>query len=289
MLSAEIIQAWFVAFFTLSILSFLIDDNPIYKAAEHLFAGASAGYGVVVAYWDYIRPNLIYKLWPQKENIGQDSIFIDVWYGIYETLYQITTLFGLIDPVLLTKSGIEVGLKANSVISFSYLIPLILGLLMLTRLVPRLSWMARYSIAYIVGVFAGLRAFSMVQSDILNQIKGFTHLVVSDVFSIVSSLVLVVGTICALIYFFFSKQHDGLIGKISRVGIWTLMISFGAAFGYTVMARISLLIGRFDKLIEFSEPKYSYATFWCLAIIVITLLVYFIMKSKKETKIDSFN
>ena len=181
MLSAEIIQAWFVAFFTLSILSFLIDDNPIYKAAEHLFAGASAGYGVVVAYWDYIRPNLIYKLWPQKENIEQDSIFIDVWYGIYETLYQITTLFGLIDPVLLTKSGIEVGLKADSVISFSYLIPLILGLLMLTRLVPRLSWMARYSIAYIVGVFAGLRAFSMVQSDILNQIKGFTHLVVSDV------------------------------------------------------------------------------------------------------------
>ena len=138
----------------------------------------------------------------------------------------------------------------------------------------------------IVGVFAGLRAFSMVQSDILNQIKGFTQLVVVDDFSIISSLVLVIGTICALVYFFFSKQHDGLIGKISKVGIWTLMISFGAAFGYTVMARISLLIGRFDKLIEFSAPKYNYATFWCLAIIVVTLLAYFIIKSKKETEID---
>ena len=286
MISFEIVQAWLVAFFTLSILSFLIDDNPIYKAAEHLFAGASAGYGVVVAYWEYIRPNLLSKLWPQKSNIEEGSVFIDIWYGIYDVFYNITTLFGAIDPILLTKSGISVGLNSDSSISFSYIIPFILGLLMLMRLIPKLSWVARYSIAYIVGVFAGLRAFSMVQSDILNQIKGFTQLVVVDAFSIISSLVLVIGTICALVYFFFSKQHDGLIGKISKVGIWTLMISFGAAFGYTVMARISLLIGRFDKLIEFSDPKYNYATFWCLAIIVVTLLAYFIIKSKKETEID---
>ena len=50
MISYGILEAWLVAFFTLAILSFLIDDNPIYKAAEHLFAGASAGYGVVIAY-----------------------------------------------------------------------------------------------------------------------------------------------------------------------------------------------------------------------------------------------
>ena len=109
---------------------------------------------------------------------------------------------------------------------------------------------------------------------------------IKDAFQIISSLILVIGTISSLIYFFFSKRHDGLIGKISKIGIWTLMISFGAAFGYTVMARISLLIGRFDKLIEFSNSKYNYATFWCLAIIVVTLLAYFIMKSKKETKIE---
>ena len=69
----DIIGAWFAAFLTLSILSFLFKENPLFKAAEHLFAGASAGYGVVVAYWDYIRPNLIYKLWPQKENIAEHA------------------------------------------------------------------------------------------------------------------------------------------------------------------------------------------------------------------------
>jgi hypothetical protein len=32
------------------------------------------------------------------------------------------------------------------------------------------------------------------------------------------------------------------------VGIWVLMVAFGASFGYTVMARISLLIGRVEFL-----------------------------------------
>jgi len=36
-----------------------------------------------------------------------------------------------------------------------------------------------------------------------------------------------------------------------------LMIAFGAAFGYTVMARMSLLIGRLTDLIEFTDPSYG--------------------------------
>ncbi|NQU06577.1 MAG: hypothetical protein HQ568_10825, partial [Calditrichaeota bacterium] len=40
----------------------------------------------------------------------------------------------------------------------------------------------------------------------------------------------------------------GWFGGTARAGIWVLMVAFGAAFGYTVMARISLLIGRMDFL-----------------------------------------
>ena len=35
---------------------------------------------------------------------------------------------------------------------------------------------------------------------------------------------------------------------VARVGIWVLMLTFGAGFGYTVMARISLLAGRMTYL-----------------------------------------
>ncbi|MDP2173836.1 MAG: hypothetical protein Q8J62_08690, partial [Candidatus Cloacimonadaceae bacterium] len=58
------------------------------------------------------------------------------------------------------------------------------------------------------------------------------------------------GTIAVLLYFFFSKAHAGLYGKFVNVGKWYMMVGFGASFGLTVMARISLLIGRIQFLVN---------------------------------------
>jgi hypothetical protein len=63
------------------------------------------------------------------------------------------------------------------------------------------------------------------------------------------ALIIVVGVISTLIYFYFSKEHKGFLGATAKVGIWFIMISFGAHFGYTVMGRISLLIGRVQFLV----------------------------------------
>ena len=52
----------------------------------------------------------------------------------------------------------------------------------------------------------------------------------------------------AVVYFFFSVEHRGTVGAVSRAGILFLMVGFGASFGYTVMGRITLLIGRFQFL-----------------------------------------
>ena len=40
------------------------------------------------------------------------------------------------------------------------------------------------------------------------------------------------------------------MGRISKIGIVFLMVGFGASFGYTVMGRVSLLIGRFQFLFQ---------------------------------------
>ena len=78
MTSPEILTAWISAFLTLSILSFLFNDNPLYKAAEHLFAGISAGYGIVLAYWQFLRPTLFGKLWPQLSNTERIVTIISI-------------------------------------------------------------------------------------------------------------------------------------------------------------------------------------------------------------------
>jgi hypothetical protein len=67
---------------------------------------------------------------------------------------------------------------------------------------------------------------------------GFTSL------PLFNNLLVVVGVISGLVYFFFSKAHTGFFGAVSKVGIFVLMIGFGAGFGLTVMGRISLLVDR---------------------------------------------
>ncbi len=62
-------------------------------------------------------------------------------------------------------------------------------------------------------------------------------------------IIIVTGVVCGLVYFFFSKAHTGVVGGAANVGITLLMVAFGASFGYTVMARISLLIGQTQFLL----------------------------------------
>ena len=60
------------------------------------------------------------------------------------------------------------------------------------------------------------------------------------------------------------------------------MIKFGASFGFAVMGRISLLIGRFEELIEYTEPQYFRATYWIFIIIVLSLAAWFLTNQNKS-------
>jgi hypothetical protein len=217
---AQAIGVWIAAFMTLMIFSFLYKDNPFYKFAEHLFVGVSAAYWMTVAFWTTLIPNLIARLWPNQ--------------------------MGGVLPAAVGNDR-----------EWQYVIPLILGFILLTRLVNRIAWLSRWAMAFVIGFAAGTNFTRYLQSDFVTQIHN-TMLPLYEpgraagatVGSIFSSIVVVGGVICAVIYFYFSKEHKGAFGKAARVGIWVLMTAFGASFGYTVMARVSLLTGRMRYLIE---------------------------------------
>ena len=257
---STILGAWVAAFLTIGIFSYLYKDNPFYKAAEHLFVGVSAGYLLSLGFWTQLQPNLFGRLFPAK-HYDPDTITY--------TIYNVLSFFS---SSIFPEGGIDKGHDQH----LTYLIPLALGVMMLLSLIPRFSWMARWGIAYVVGMAAGLKAYGYLNSNVLGQIKG-TAVNLLDfslpVFSLSSpsifnNIIIFVGTICGLLYFYFSKEHKGLLGKASKIGIYFLMISFGASFGFAVMGRISLLIGRFTDLIKYSGSEYNYATFWVLFIIV---------------------
>ncbi|GBL39008.1 MAG: hypothetical protein SCG73_05570 [Nitrospiraceae bacterium] len=232
-----IIGAWVATGLTLFIFSFLYKDNPLFKLAENLYVGVSVGYTIVKTY-DTVIVHLIWT------------------------------------PIV--KNG-----------EWALLIPVSIGMLMLTRYVPKAAWLSRYAFAFIVGVGSGLAIPRVISSYILKQIEdtvrpllvmvpgeglSFTWNLLNPASSL-NTIIILIGVSSVLFYFFFSVEHTGLGKVVARTGILFLMIAFGAAFGYTVMARMSLLIGRLTDLIEFTDLSYGRPSLWLLGLTILTLVV----------------
>jgi hypothetical protein len=204
---------WLAALLTLCMYSFLYKDNPAYKFGEHLYVGTSVGYMIVITWYNVMWPNLF------KPLISNPGFY---WYLI---------------------------------------IPAILGVCMLFRFVKQYTWVSRYALAYYVSLGAGLAIPAIIQAYVLRHmwstfvplwvpISSLEGSFMSKLGDATAPLVIFIGVLSVLIYFFFSLEHKGFIGRVSQVGIYFLMITFGSSFGYTVMARISLLIGRMQFLLE---------------------------------------
>lgn len=166
-----------------------------------------------------------------------ESLYVGVSAGywlIYTYAYVIQPM--LIEPI--ANNG-----------EYVLLIPAFFGMIMLTRWFPKIAWLSRWAIAFTVGIGSGLGITGYIQGFILPQVQATILPVTGFNLETLNNILIIVGVLTTLVYFYFSKKHSGVIGTGARVGVTFIMIAFGASFGYTVMARISLLIGRFYFLI----------------------------------------
>jgi hypothetical protein len=128
---------------------------------------------------------------------------------------------------------------------YKLVIPFLLGVLMFSRFTVRFNWLSRWAIGLMVGTFSGLAIIGFAQGDLVAQIQAnMLPLKAGSLVDTFTNWVIVIGVLTTLLYFFFSKEHKGALGASAKLGIWFLMVSFGASYGFTVMARISLLVGR---------------------------------------------
>jgi hypothetical protein len=134
--------------------------------------------------------------------------------------------------------------------NWDLLVPGLLGVLLYMRYLPKGGWIARYALAIYVAYYIGLDFTRRLHGEVLPQLaRAIVPLSKFDSHTIFYSLVFAIGVFSVLIYFFFSKEQDRVTRRIARLGIYFLMVSFGAAFGFTVMGRVALLIGRLNFLI----------------------------------------
>lgn len=176
------------------------------------------------------RDNPLYKF--------AEHLFVGVANGYYIVYYWHNALVpNLFEP-----------LSAGEVI---YVVPLLLGLMYFTRFIPKVSWLVRIPIGFMIGWGAGISIPAYFQAFLLKQLEGTIVTPRSFVEPLIGvwGIISLIGVVSTIVYFYFSKEHKGALKPVARLGIIFIMIGFGASFGYTVMARVSLLIGRIQFLL----------------------------------------
>jgi MFS family permease len=214
----ELLGIWVAAILTLCIFSFLYKNNPAYDVAQNLFVGLTLGYVLVV-------------------KVLKEGIF-----GVIKDQFFATGTW-TIQP--------DIATIVSSVIA------ILLGLLFFSSYVPKWSWLVTIVLALTIGWGSGIvisaelssKVYAQVTSTILD-FQGFSEKeFFSGSKSQVNTVLMLVGVICTLTYFFFSVEHRGVPGKLAKIGVIFIMISFGASFANAVAGRVTLLIGRMTFLL----------------------------------------
>lgn len=107
-------------------------------------------------------------------------------------------------------------------------------------------WVSRLLIGALMGMSAGTAFQGFAMDQIPQLAKSFKPLVTAHApYFQFNHLVFLVTLVSVMTYFFFSFERKNVaIRGGAQLGRWLLMISFGAIFGSTVMARMSLFIDR---------------------------------------------
>ncbi|NLC14733.1 MAG: hypothetical protein GX784_00150 [Firmicutes bacterium] len=190
------------------------------------------------------------------------STEIGVWVGalaalgIYSVLIKDNPFYRLVEHIFVGASaGIAVVVGFNTFKSTAWspmvegnyllIIPMLAGLLLYTRYFPSVSWLNRVPLSFLMGTSAGVAMRGAVESQIVGQIQAtMVSLTTLD------QRIVFIGTVCSLSYFYLTWKTGKVTGVSSKLGRYFMMAAFGAAFGNTVMGRVSAAIGRFQFILN---------------------------------------
>lgn len=165
-----------------------------------------------------------------------------LYVGLYAGYTVVVTWFNYIRP---STQDIIAGHR------YYLFIPICLGLLIYARYLPGWQWLARYNMAFVVGVGSGLILARDFRSLVLDQVVAtFKPLwVAGKAGASVDNIIIVVGVVSVMWCFLFTVRKEGMPGRVSSIGRAVMMVAFGSAFGNTVMSRVSLFLGRMQFLL----------------------------------------
>jgi hypothetical protein len=172
-----------------------------------------------------------------------EHLYVGIANGYFITFYWHRVLM----PSLFTP----VAHNPNVLIKAWLICIAIIGALYFTRFIPKISWLVRIPIAIVMGYACGSSIPRAVEGELIQQLRAtiLTRAQFAHWDTAAWAVIIFLGVIATVSYFFFSAERKGVLKPVSYIGVIFIMVGFGASFGYTVMARISLFIGRLQFLL----------------------------------------
>ena len=131
--------------------------------------------------------------------------------------------------------------------------PLVLGVLLFTKLSSRYSWLGNPTMAFLVGVGAAAAIGGSVLGTLFPQVQASINLVSLE------SAIILIGTLLTLFYFQFTIRAEGS-GERNRImealgwgGQIFIAISFGVIFAGVYAAALTAFIERILFLVNFFD------------------------------------
>ena len=147
--------------------------------------------------------------------------------------------------------------------AIEWVLPMLLGVALLFKALPRVSTLGNFSTAFLIGVGAAVAVVGALMGTIFPQATAggslFNWLQQSrPLIALVTGLLVTLGTALALLASTFTlRKQEGMTGiwatvvdYAGRFGRIFLVAAFGATFGATLISSVSVLIGRIYALIE---------------------------------------
>jgi len=223
-LPSELISAGISFLVTILILSYIIGDNPLFRAAVYVFVGAAAGYVAAVSWNEVINPSLVQPIWTGTifSNPGQVALIIPLL-GSALLLFKVSPRLSHLGQL---PMAYLVGVGAAVTI----------GGAVLGTLLPQIG--------------ATLNGFDLSVAGTSGADTAFMFL---------NGIVVLIGVIGTLVYFQFgaSQKADGTVKRnvvvniLSWVGRVYIAVTFGVLFAGVYMAALTALIERMDSIRSF--------------------------------------
>jgi hypothetical protein len=218
-MDANLVGGIVAGLLTVMVFSYLLGANPLWRIAQSLLVGVSVGYVSLVVLTQVIAPQVGRIIQPPA---GEPEV--ERWLAV---------------------------------------VPVALGLLLLLRIAVPGAWPATLGLNLVVVVGAALALGGALAGILVPQTLDTMRLLYfsdSDpaaIAALVGNIVLVLGVICALIYFAFGARANGerprVVREVSVVGRWVLVVAFGAMLGSLATTFYAALIERLVFLVDLVE------------------------------------